>query len=161
MQANGGGHPANPLDCNFLPCSTSRMERDELKEIITAKQISRSPLARLPLVAGGQRLVDQVIAKNGRTRGTRSSDILPEVRLGGPSGGLVEGVIPLGNIGRPITGQTGEVQIQLCLPGKPQQSFELSKRGGIRLVWGVREFCKLQMNANDVRAQCVHFLEVL
>ena len=90
MQADGGAHAANPFDWDFLARAPARIERDELQEIITAKQITRSPLARRALFAGRQRLINQVIAKDRRTRGTNSSDILPEVRLGRPAIWLVQ-----------------------------------------------------------------------
>src|SRR5438445_12562825 len=115
MQANGGGHATHPLDCNFLPGSSSRIERDELKKIVTTEQASRSPVARLALVAWRQWLVDQVIAKHRRTRRARSRDTLPKRRLGRPSRRLLQCVIPCGNVGGPITSQTSKVQMKLCL----------------------------------------------
>ena len=35
------------------------------------------------------------------------------------------------------------------------------QRGGIGLVWGIHEFCELEMNAHDVRAEGLHFVEVV
>ena len=120
-----------------------------------AAELTRQPVGCF-LLAGQNRLVHQVITKDGRTVGTHLGDGCPEVGLGFPAVGFAQFVVPRRDFLFVVATQPGEVEIQPGLLRQANQPLELRECLGVGLVWGVHETAQLQVDADDIGIQRLH-----
>src|SRR6266567_3131469 len=149
------GHAPNPLPRDLLAFATSRVQRDELQEVVATETTPRTPLARRPRSSGREGLIDQILAEHRRTGRALSRDRCPKIRLRRPAPRLVHRVIPLGHIRRPVTREARHVEIQPRCLRQLQHAPELTERGAIRLGRPLHELAELEVDSNDIRAECL------